>query len=107
MLVSLIGGMEGLDDVMRAALASPAGEEARRLHAPRRFMLARSAADAVAPGLPEADRDRIARLLVILTSSSSLRVWRDHLGLTVEEIADEIDRAIRAVIGAAGEEGSR
>jgi AcrR family transcriptional regulator len=100
-LVSLIGAMEGLDDVMRAALASPAGEEARRVHAPRRFKLARTLADAVARDLSEDDRDRIARLFVVLTSSSALRVWRDHLGRSVEEIADEIDRAIRAVIASA------
>ena len=106
-LVSLIGGMEGLDDVMRAALASPAGEEARRVHAPRRFALARAVADAVASDLSGADRDRVARLLVVLTSSSALRMWRDHLGLSVDETADEIDRSIRALIAVSGAEASR
>lgn len=106
-LVSLIGGMEGLDEVLRAALASPAGEAARRVHAPRRFALARAVADAVAPDLSGADRDRVARLLVVLTSSSALRMWRDHLGLSVDETADEIDRALRALIADLGAEASR
>ena len=51
----------------------------------------RELADSVEPKLADADRDRIARLLVVLTQSSSLRMWRDHLGLSVDEVADEID----------------
>lgn len=106
-LVALVGGMEGLDDLTRAALASPSSEEVRRLHAPKRFALARTVADAVAPGLAEADRDRVARVLVVMTSSSALRVWRDHLGRSVEQIADEVDRTLRAVIAAEDGGGHR
>lgn len=100
-LVALIGGMESLDDVWRAALASPAGEEVRRIHGPNRVRLGRTIADGVAPSLPEADRDRVARLLLVLTSSSALRMWREQLGRSVEEIADEIDVAVRALIASA------
>jgi AcrR family transcriptional regulator len=100
-LVALIGAMDGLDDVARAALASPAGEEVRRIHGPNRFRLGRTIADGVAPELPVADRDRVARLLLVMTSSSALRMWREQLGRSVEEIADEIDRAVRAVIASA------
>lgn len=106
-LVALIGGMEGLDDVARAALASPAGEEVRRIHGPNRFRLGRTIADGVAPELPEADRDRVARLLLVMTSSSALRMWREQLGRSVEEIADEVDRAVRAVIASARGEAPR
>lgn len=106
-LVALIGGMDGLDDVARAALASPAGEEVRRIHGPNRFRLGRTIADGVAPELPEADRDRVARLLVVMTSSSALRMWREQFGRSVEEIADEIDRAVRAVIASARGEAER
>ena len=106
-LVSLLGGMDGLDDVMRAALASPSSEEVRRVHAPTRFKLARRLVDGIAPGLAEADRDRIARLLVIMTASSALRMWRDDFGASVEEIADDIDRTLRAAIAAAEREAPR
>jgi AcrR family transcriptional regulator len=105
-LVSLLGRMDGLDDEMRAALASPAAEEVRRVHAPNRFKLVRKVVDAVAAELPEADRDRIARLLVVLTSSSALRIWRDHFGASVDEIADDIDQAVRAAIASAGRKPS-
>lgn len=106
-LVSLLGSMDGLDDVMRAAHASPASEEVRRIHAPNRFKLARTVVDGIAQELSEADRDRMARLLVILTASPALRMWRDDFGASVEEIAGDIDWTLRAAIAAAEAESSR
>lgn len=106
-LVSLLNGMDGLDDVMRAAHASPAAEEVRRVHAPNRFRLARRVVDGIAEQLPVADRDRIARLLVVMTASPALRMWRDDFGASVEEIADDIDRTIRAAIADAERETPR
>lgn len=100
-LLTLIAGMESLDDVARAALASPAGEEVRRIHGPNRVRIGRSVIDAIAPELSEAERDRVARLLLVMTSSAALRMWRDQLGRSADEIADEIDRAIRAAIASA------
>jgi AcrR family transcriptional regulator len=106
-LVSLLSGMDSLDDLMRAAQASPAAEEVRRVHAPRRFELARRVVDPIAPQLSEDDRDRIARLLVILTASPALRMWRDDFGASVEQIADEIDHTLRAAIAAIATETAR
>lgn len=106
-LVALIGGMDGLDDVARAALASPGGDEVRRIHGPNRVRLGRTIADGVAPELPEVDRDRVARLLLVMTSSSALRMWHEQLGRSVEEIADEIDLAVRAVVASARGEAAR
>lgn len=100
-LVAILGRMDSLDDLARAAVASPAAEEVRRVHFPKRFELTRKIADSISPQLTETDRDRIARLLIVLTSSSALRVWRDHFGLSVAEIADEIDRVVRAAIASA------
>lgn len=99
-LVQLLAGMDSLDDVMRAAHASPAAEEVRRVHAPKRFEHARRVVDPIAPELSDEHRDRIARLLVVLTASPALRMWRDDFGASVEEIADEIDTALRAAIAA-------
>lgn len=105
-LVSLIDGMVGLDDTMRAALASPAADEVRRVHAPNRIRIGQKIAGAIAPDLPQPERDRIARLLLVLTSSSALRMWRDQLGLSVEEIAHDIDWALRGAIADAGEKAA-
>jgi AcrR family transcriptional regulator len=102
-LVSVLSGMDGLDEVMRAAHASPGAEAVRRVHAPDRFRLARKVVEGVAPELSEADADRIARILVIMTASPALRMWRDDFGASVEEIADDIDRTLRAAIAAASE----
>src|SRR3990172_3087327 len=61
---------ESFDDLAPAAMASPAADEGRRLSMPERFEMSRRFADSVVPGLPEVDRDRLARLLVVLTTSS-------------------------------------
>ena len=56
----------------------------------------RRIADSIVPKPSQADRDRIARLLVVLTASSALRLWRDQLGSSVEEAADDVDWVVRA-----------
>ena len=55
----------------------------------------------------KADRDRITRLITVITASSSLRMWRDHLGLSVDEVAEEIDWIVRAAIAASDERNER
>ena len=93
--------MNSLDDESRAAMASGASDEVRRATMANRVAVFRALADSVEPKLAEADRDRVARLLVVLIQSSSLRMWHDHLGLSVDEVADEVDWVVRAAIAAA------
>ena len=92
--------LDSADDLARAAMASPAAEEVRRNAMPTRREIYRRLADAIAPKLAQTDRDRVARLLSVLIGSSSLRMWRDHLGSSIEEAADDIDWVIRAAIAA-------
>jgi AcrR family transcriptional regulator len=92
--------LDSADDLARAAMASPAAAEARRMGMPARLEIYRRLAEAIAPKLAQGDRDRIARVLTILISSSALRLWRDHLGSSVEEAADDIDWVIRAAVAA-------
>lgn len=94
---------ESLGDLARAAIASPAAEEARRLNIPVRLAQTRAVADTIAPEIPEALRDRIARLLLVLTTTSAIRVWREYLGLSADAAADDIDWVIRAAIAAGGD----
>jgi hypothetical protein len=42
---------------------------------------------------------------VILTASSALRLWRDQLGSSVDEAADDVDWVLRAITSAASENG--
>ena len=97
---ALFERIDAAGDLARAAAASPAAEEVRRADMPARKDFSRRLADSVVPKLAPRDRDRIARLLTILISASALRVWRDHLGSSVEEAADDIDWVIRAAIAA-------
>jgi AcrR family transcriptional regulator len=90
------------DDLARAAMASPGSDEVRALSMPRRLAVMRELVDTFEPKPRPRDRERIVRLLVILTSSSALRTWRDHLGLSVDEAADDLDWVIRAAAAAAG-----
>src|ERR1700693_5353799 len=91
-------GLDSADDLARAAMASPAAAEARRMGMPARLEIYRRMADAIAPRLAQGDRGRIARVLTILISSSALRLWRDHLGSSVEMAADDIDWGIKAAV---------
>jgi AcrR family transcriptional regulator len=92
---------DSFSDLDRAAMASPAAQEVRRINMPERVALFNRMADTIEPKPSKSDRDRIARLLVILTASSSVRLWRDQLGSSVEEAADDVDWAIRALIASA------
>lgn len=107
-LDELLGGLrtyfertDSLGDLARVAMASPGSEEVRALNMPERLAMFRRIADSVVPKPSEANSDRIARLLVILTASSALRLWRDQLGSSVDEVADDVDWVIRAVIASA------
>jgi AcrR family transcriptional regulator len=99
--------LDSLDDQARAVMASGAADEVRRASMPNRVALFRAVADSVEPKLADADRDRLARVLVVLTQSSSLRMWHDHLGLSVDEVAEEIDWLVKAAIAAATERSGR
>ena len=92
---------DSLGDLARIAMASPASEEVRALNMPDRIAMFRRIAESIVPRPSDVDRDRIARLLVILTASSALRMWRDHLGSSVDEAADDVDWVIHALIASA------
>jgi AcrR family transcriptional regulator len=96
---------DSFGDLARAAMASPASDEVRRLNIPDRVAMFRRIADSIEPRPSKADRDRIARLLVVLTALSAQRLWRDQLGSSVDEAADDVDWVLRAITSAASENG--
>jgi AcrR family transcriptional regulator len=104
---ALFGHLDSFDDLARAAMASPASDDARRINMPDRLAMFRQLADSIVPKPSKIDRDRIARLLVILVSSSALRLWRDHFDASVDEAADDVDWVVRAAIAAATSRSGR
>ena len=92
---------DSLGDLARLAMASPASDDTRRINMPDRLAIFRWLADSIVPKPSETDRDRIARVLVILTASSALRLWRDQLDSSVDEAADDVDWVVRALIASA------
>ena len=92
---------DSLGDLARLAMASPASDDTRRINMPDRLAIFRGLADSIVPKPSETDRDRIARVLVILTASSALRLWRDQLGSSGDEAADDVDWVVRALIASA------
>ena len=93
--------LDAMDDLARAAIVSPIADQIRHASMPDRYGRIRRLGDSLEPRLSGKALDRITRLLVILTSSSSLRTWRDHLGSTVDQAADDIDWFVRAAIAEA------
>ena len=83
-----------------AAVASPVGDEVRHATMAHRLERLSRLADAVEAPLAKADRDRITRLLAVLTASASLRMWRDHLGSPADQAADDIAWVMGASIDA-------
>jgi AcrR family transcriptional regulator len=107
MIRAVLERLDGLDDLSRAVMASPIASEVRHATMPTRYQRIRRLVDSIEPKLRKADRDRITRLIAVITASSSLRMWRDHLGLSVDEVANEIDWVVRAAIFASHERKER
>ena len=99
----ILDHLDAFDALARAAMASPAAEEGRHRSMPRRLALVGAMVDTIDPPLPAAARDRLVRLIVILTSSQTLRTWQDHLGISPDEVAEEIEATVQAAIAAARE----
>ena len=93
--------LEALDDAGRAAMSSPAAEEVRRASMPDRIAMSRQFVATVAPTAGDADRERITRLLSVITNSAAMHVWRDYFGSTADRAAADVEWALRAVIAAA------
>jgi AcrR family transcriptional regulator len=91
--------LDAIGDTERAAMASPTGEEARRANMPRRIARTRELADVIVPKGSTIDRERLTRLLVVLTGQAAFRTWRDDLGCTPDEAADDVEWAVRTLIG--------
>lgn len=100
-VIDYLGHIDSLDDLTRAAMASPASEEVRARSMARRFEAFRPIIESIQPPLTKANGDRVIRLLAVLSQSSALRMLHDHLGRSPEQVADDVDWFVRAAIAAA------
>jgi AcrR family transcriptional regulator len=96
-----VDALGSLDDLARAAMVSPAADEGRRLNMPRRVDIVRALLDTAEPKLTRAERDHLARALVVMTASSSVRIWREFLGVSVDQATDAVAWIIEAAVAGA------
>lgn len=87
----------GVDAEVRAALASELGHEARRQMMPQRVALARKTVAERVPGLTGDDLDRFTRVFLILTSSATMRAYRDYFGMGASQAAKDVAWAIEVL----------
>jgi AcrR family transcriptional regulator len=90
--------LDAIGDMERAAMASPAGVEARRSTMPSRIARTRELTDTIVPAGSTIDKEQLTRLLVVLTGAAAFRTWRDDLGCSPDEAADDVEWAIRTLI---------
>lgn len=86
-----------MDTEVRAALASELGQETRRRMMPQRFALTRKTIAARLPGVTGDELDRLTRLFLILTSSATMRAFKDYLGFDRLKAANDVAWLVEVV----------
>jgi AcrR family transcriptional regulator len=102
--VEYLDHLDSLDDFARAVMGSPGAEEVRQRSMPRRLEALSRIVDSVEPPLQRRGRERLLRLLLVLSSSGALRLLHEHLGDPTERVAADVDWFVRAAISAARSE---
>jgi AcrR family transcriptional regulator len=103
----LFDRVDSMDELARAAIVSRGAEEVRHASMPARLASVSQLVEAIAPGLHGRDQERVVRLVLVLSSSASLRMWRDHLNVPVNEAIEDIEWLFRAAVAAARSDAPR
>jgi AcrR family transcriptional regulator len=88
---------EELDETMRAAAMSEFAYEARREVLPARLKMYEDALAPVSAKLSAADRTHLRNVVLVLCSTAMIRAFKNYLGISGEETADNIAWAIRTL----------
>jgi AcrR family transcriptional regulator len=91
---------ERTDDLMWAAFATRLGREARMEWSEDRLRMMRTAFESMEPAMSPEHLDHMSRLATMLTTSDTYRDWKERLGLTPDEAADEVMWTIRTLLEA-------
>ena len=97
MMLRFFESTERMDPILRAAIDSPLGIEARRAQMPQRLAFIESTVTSLAPTLDEPARGRLARLVLVLTSTGTQRML-SAAGLDAREATDDAMWAVRTII---------
>lgn len=89
---------ENTDDLIRAAFVSRMGREARLDWTEERLEAMNEALRQLDPNLTSDQIEHLARVALILTTSDTYREWKERLGLTPDEAADEVMWVIRTLL---------
>jgi AcrR family transcriptional regulator len=79
-----------MDAEVRAAMASELGQETRRQMMPQRVAMTRKTIAERLPGVTGDELDRVTRLFLILTSSATMRAFKDYLGFDRLKAANDV-----------------
>ena len=85
---------EGLDDVMRAAAISELSFAMRREAMPARLKMIEMALSPVQAKYSAEDWVYLCRIVLLLTSTATIRAFKDYLNLSGEEAANTVNWAI-------------
>jgi AcrR family transcriptional regulator len=96
---SIYRNIDGVDDVLRAAMDSPLGDVTRRAQMPARLRFLDDTVASLAPELSEPARSRVVRLLLVLTSSGAQRML-SAAGLDPRTSSDDVVWVVRTIIEA-------
>ena len=88
---------EALDIETRAAMASQLGQQVRRRTMPDRLAVIRRAVAARVPRLSVEELERFTRIAMILNASTTMRAYKDYLGMSASQAADDVAWALNSL----------
>ncbi|WP_160146297.1 TetR/AcrR family transcriptional regulator [Dictyobacter aurantiacus] len=98
---------EGIDEMLRAAAMSELSYEMRQQALPQRLGLIDEALRPVMDRFDEQERIHLRNSIFILTTTATIRAFRDYLNLTPEEAVETVAWAIRALTSSSSQKAVR
>lgn len=101
MVRRMFRNLAGMDQTLRAAMASELGQQVRRSTMSQRRAMVRGTVVRLAPDLSDAEVDRLAALFLILVSTANFRALKDYLELGPDASAELVSWAMGTLIDGA------
>lgn len=88
---------EALDAETRAAMASELGQQVRRRTMSDRLAIIRRAVATRLPRLSGDELERFTRIVMILNASTTMRAYKDYLGMSASQAAEDVAWALNSL----------